>query len=66
MNKASAWFFLINIPKHRQQTLFNTNLIGLYRGLFWNGTGCGGSNEGKTTPCLKLVKIMLEMNKFAQ
>ena len=38
----------------------NSNLGGLFRGSFWDGTGAGG----KITPCLKLVKIMLETWNF--
>ena len=34
-------------------SIFNLNLGGLFKGSFWSG-------RGVKTPCLKLVKIMLE------
>ena len=39
--------------------LFNPNLGGIFNSSFWGG---GGGGEGvEITPCLKLVRIMLEI-----
>ena len=40
-------------------TTFNPNLGGWFRGLFWGGWG-------KITPCLKLVRTMLETLNLAR
>ena len=49
---------------HRTQIknsyLHNPNLGEPFRDSFWDGVGSNGSGGGKTTPCLKLVWIMLE------
>ena len=39
---------------------FNPNLGGIFKGSFWGGV------DGKITPCLKLVRIMLETWNLAR
>ena len=41
---------------------FNSNLGGPFRASFWGGGGRGG----KITPCLKLVRNMLETSNLAR
>ena len=52
--------FIFNYQMRRYQDGTNHNLGRLFRASF------GGGEGGKITPCLKLVRIMLEASKLAR